>query len=724
MNNNKRNINKDAKFANVSKSARLYGLDPIWKVTIKVGLTGLIMSFFLGLFTFVDQLMLVNFMPTTHNYSFNSLFYAKGQGLFDPMLNYINANGGNEIINHIKSQIGTDKDGLLNLTTAIANTIGLTVFDSAGVVRSGVSLIGALSIIINSIPSLFAVGTSVKYTQALGKGDYKKAAFVWQNAFVGCITSGLICFALLIILIPTVIPAQAVSDNLSKNEIYGLYSLAEKNLSQNHWDFSDIFFENSNGQLIDKIYFMKNDDVYTYYVKVSQDEYLNISNNQLIDPTLNDQLLTKNVNSNNHFNILVYDPSTNSNSSILSVWNHYYAQVRTYSIRWAEDFMFIMDAGCTIFALSNLLGVILRSEGAIAVSTTITIVTVLFNILLDFIFIKIAQIGMEGAATASVIGWIVQFVWSALYIQYSKKIKSVANFNVLNKKYFYFSWKIMGEIALFGLSMLIGTVSFSISNIILTNQVTYVTVQIIPQVGGEYYLSIMGAVTPIVNLFFFTVFGLIRSNSPIFAYNYSARRTDRVRAAYWWNIVIIVGIGGIILGLIGFCDPITFGILNWFQINQNSPDYQLESAHKLIWLWLMQIPIMGFATGGMLMYRSTNRLGTSYLVALLRSCIYNIPMIFIFMSIAINCKDSLNAGLSEQEIGLPYENNAMWFFFYNLPVAAGCYSLTIFIMTTIFIYKYLDLNPRRKVSEIWPNSLFINYYYKKMFNESNIKVLN
>ncbi|MBO6094937.1 hypothetical protein J6P11_02820 [bacterium] len=64
---------------------------------------------------------------------------------------------------------------------------------------------------------------------------------------------------------------------------------------------------------------MNHDDVYTYYVKVSQDEYLNISNNQLIDPTLNDQLLTKNVNSNNHFNILVYDPSTNSNSSILSV---------------------------------------------------------------------------------------------------------------------------------------------------------------------------------------------------------------------------------------------------------------------------------------------------------------------------------------------------------------------------------------------------------------------
>ncbi|MBR4486804.1 hypothetical protein IKS57_05730 [bacterium] len=64
---------------------------------------------------------------------------------------------------------------------------------------------------------------------------------------------------------------------------------------------------------------MKHDDVYTYYVKVNQDEYLNISNNQLIDPTLTNQLLIKNVNSNNHFNVLVYDPSANSNNSILSV---------------------------------------------------------------------------------------------------------------------------------------------------------------------------------------------------------------------------------------------------------------------------------------------------------------------------------------------------------------------------------------------------------------------
>ncbi|MBQ3621723.1 hypothetical protein II941_02940 [bacterium] len=74
---------------------------------------------------------------------------------------------------------------------------------------------------------------------------------------------------------------------------------------------------------------------------------------------------------------------------------------------------------------------------------------------------------------------------------------------------------------------------------------------------------------------------------------------------------------------------------------------------------MMQIPIMGLATGGMFVFRSTNRLGTAYVIALLRSCIYNIPILFIFMAVAINCKDALNAGLTSQQIDLPQTNNAM-----------------------------------------------------------------
>ena len=79
-------------------------------------------------------------------------------------------------------------------------------------------------------------------------------------------------------------------------------------------------------------------------------------------------------------------------------------QVRNYSINWGEQFMFIMGAGCTIFALATLLGVILRSDGALVMIAVITVVTVLINILFDYLLIYYAQIGMSGAAVASVLG--------------------------------------------------------------------------------------------------------------------------------------------------------------------------------------------------------------------------------------------------------------------------------------------------------------------------------
>ncbi|MBO7084463.1 hypothetical protein J6W20_00745 [bacterium] len=172
------NVPKNAKFAKATKAERLYGLEPIWLVIVKIGATGLLMSFFGGLFTFADQLMLVNFMPDTHNFSFNSLFFYDGNGIFNNMLETIRENGGSEVVTHVFSQVGTDKGALLNLVNAVGNTMGLTVFDSAGVVRSAVSLTAALSIVVNAIPSLFAVGTSVKYTQALGKGDYRQATYI------------------------------------------------------------------------------------------------------------------------------------------------------------------------------------------------------------------------------------------------------------------------------------------------------------------------------------------------------------------------------------------------------------------------------------------------------------------------------------------------------------------------------------------------------------------
>lgn len=283
----RRNIKKDAKFSNLSRSARLYGIDPIWKVTLKVASTGLLTSFFLGLFTFVDQLMLVNFMPNTERFSFNTLFYKDDKGVFNSLLEHINNTGGSQIYQQIKLHKNDPNNAnLSNLVNAISNATGLGFVNSATIVRSAVSLTTALSIIVNAIPSLFSVGAAVKYTQAIGIGDYKKAAYIWQNSFIGCIASGLLCFCLLVILIPTVIPAQNVYHKLNGNDTSKLVDAIEARFTANGWvdapyikDIVHSFKTNKLGT--STIYYTYNakEDIFNYYIKITNNEYLDISAN-------------------------------------------------------------------------------------------------------------------------------------------------------------------------------------------------------------------------------------------------------------------------------------------------------------------------------------------------------------------------------------------------------------------------------------------------------------
>ncbi|MBO6023051.1 hypothetical protein J6W34_07025 [bacterium] len=141
------------------------------------------MSFFLGLFTFADQLMLVNFMPDTLRFCFNNLFFVDHNDIFKPIIQdlqnqSINNKGLLHLYNQIISQKNTKGMALKNLVLAIANTNGLGIYNSDSIVRSAVSLTVALSDIVYILPSLYSIGVSIKYSQALGRNDYRSALYI------------------------------------------------------------------------------------------------------------------------------------------------------------------------------------------------------------------------------------------------------------------------------------------------------------------------------------------------------------------------------------------------------------------------------------------------------------------------------------------------------------------------------------------------------------------
>ncbi|MBO6042598.1 hypothetical protein J6P52_05660 [bacterium] len=85
---------------------------------------------------------------------------------------------------------------------------------------------------------------------------------------------------------------------------------------------------------------------------------------------------------------------------------------------------------------------------------------------------------------------------------------------------------------MYGGTVFLGNLGWMITDILLTNQVTEVSDILLHNTGSEYYLSIMGAILPIANLFVVTIIGFLQFVSPIFSFNFAAKNYKRFHESF------------------------------------------------------------------------------------------------------------------------------------------------------------------------------------------------
>lgn len=635
-----------------SKSNRLYGQTSMWLAMLKVGGTGLLMSFMMALFTFVDQLMLINLMPNTHTYSFDSLFIIANDNVFAPLMSGI--------------------DNFNSATvSAIANVSGLELFSSADIVRAAISSSSALIFLIQAFPGIVSMGIVILYSKSLGANRIDAAKEIWQNSLIAATISGFVGFAILIILIPTVTPTQATSMTISFNKIQSSANAISDKLS--NAGLNPMFFSGNTYTI-----FTNGQEYFVPVLSNGHMTYLNVSHNSL----LSGQYIVV----NDPGDLISFSFSTNS---LLQSWNNYFEAVRNYSIKWAENFLFILDVALLLECFVNIFIGVLRAEGEIRVTTIITVITIGINILLDYLFISLAQIGMEGAATASIIGFVIQITLLGCFIEFSKN----AQFRFSDLRHLRVNWKLIGEFAKLGINKLVGVVGMMVTTILLTREIILVASQLLPGSGSEYYISIVGAVMPFVTLFYSSITGVAKNIVQLYSYNMGSENYKRVKEAYWFAFGYLLAIGLVIFGLFGVCDPIKVGLLNWFHITAASPNNQLVSSERLMLLWMIQVPIFAFMINATVVFLVGGRIKTAILVSLIRSVIVPIPMIYIWGAIAMH-------GFGTDLSMIPSENIAMWFFMTITPSYTAVYSAIIFVMSTIFLYTTMFKKPVGKSKEM------------------------
>lgn len=177
----------------------------------------------------------------------------------------------------------------------------------------------------------------------------------------------------------------------------------------------------------------------------------------------------------------------------------------------------------SIFTIINMtLNNVVRAEGNSKFSMNALIIGAVLNIILDPIFMFVLNMGVKGAAVATVLG---QAVSTVYLLQYYIKGKSLVK---IKREYISRDKKVYEEIFKIGipifLMQFLASIAFSIQNSSAS-------------VYGDSAVAAIGIALRIYIIPIFVIIGFIQGFQPFVAYNYGSKNYDRVVKAIKVSII-------------------------------------------------------------------------------------------------------------------------------------------------------------------------------------------
>jgi putative MATE family efflux protein len=208
---------------------------------------------------------------------------------------------------------------------------------------------------------------------------------------------------------------------------------------------------------------------------------------------------------------------------------------------YADEYLRIYLFGTTFTMLSTGLNGFINAQGFPKTGMMTTLIGALLNLILDPLFIFVSDMGVGGAALATIISQAVSAVW-VMHFLLSRKGKAAYHIKLSCMKP---EWKLVGDITTLGMAGFI-------------MQATNCMVQVVCNAtlkvfGGDLYVGIMTVINSVREIMSLPVSGLTSGSQPVLGYNYGAGKYDRVKSgirftaaigiaytALAWIIVLII----------------------------------------------------------------------------------------------------------------------------------------------------------------------------------------
>lgn len=190
---------------------------------------------------------------------------------------------------------------------------------------------------------------------------------------------------------------------------------------------------------------------------------------------------------------------------------------------YAVSYTRITAVGMPLLIVTNAMSNLARADGSPKYSMTSMLIGAIINTILDPVFIFIFDMGVAGAAIATVIGQVCSFVYA---LRYLKRFKCVT----LKKEYFRLSLKESFTTASLGISNSMNQVAITFVQIVLNNSLTHYGA--LSVYGSDIPLAANGIVMKTNGILMAFIIGLSQGMQPIIGFNYGAKQYERVRKTY------------------------------------------------------------------------------------------------------------------------------------------------------------------------------------------------
>lgn len=287
------------------------------------------------------------------------------------------------------------------------------------------------------------------------------------------------------------------------------------------------------------------------------------------------------------------------------------------SIVYAKEYLHVYLIGTVFSMIGTGMNGYISAQGFPKIGMASTIIGAVMNIVLDPIFIFGFDMGVRGAALATIISQATSACWVLHFLLGKKAIVP------LRKKYIRIEKKNTLDIVKLGMS------NFVMNGTACLVQVTCNST--LQNYGGDLYVGIMTVANSIREIFMLPISGIVNGAQPVISYNYGAKRYDRVKEGIRFNTLL-----GTLYTLLAWLLVLLFPGF-WFGIF--SDDVQMiELGIEVLHIYFFGFVFMAFQFAGQSTFQALGDAKHAIFFSLFRKAIIVVPLTLLLPQVGFGVK--------------------------------------------------------------------------------------